>query len=126
MNVNAAFARSAQVLNRKDAAISYHDGDVCLVRSEKILSLVCPDFLWLLDPEAMFKRKLFDWRRVHFLAAAGRLVRLRPDSDDVVTILQQALQRWQRRLRRAHENDAHDSGGSAAIRAVGLGLTVAT
>ncbi len=57
--------------------------------------------------EIVTKGELFYRRWVQFISPAGGFVRLRPDRDDLVIIVEQAPQRRHRGFRRAHENDAH-------------------
>src|SRR5690606_32117925 len=52
-------------------------------------------------------RRAVDGGGLQLLAAAGRAGRLRVDGDDVMSGFVQGVQRGDRKVRRAHEDDAH-------------------
>ncbi len=58
--------------------------------------------------EVVFERELFYGLLMKLLSATRRLVRLRPDRDDLMTIIDQPSQGRHGRFRCTHENDAHD------------------
>src|SRR5215471_9722685 len=107
MNVDASMLWPGQKLRRQDSSIGYYYGDIGVVRSEQILHFRGFDFLRLMNCQVVSQREFFDGWRMQLLPAARRLVRLRPDSGNFVTIIDEPPQRRHRRFRSAHKDDAH-------------------
>jgi hypothetical protein len=123
MDIDAATPWSAQVFARQNATVGHNDSHLCLVGRKKILSLVDLDLARLFDMQAVLQSELFDWRRLNLFPTARRPIGLGPYGDDLMSVLEQTLQRRHRRPGRSHENYAHETGGFAALRAVRLRLT---
>jgi hypothetical protein len=104
MDIDAPVESCAQERRRQDATICDDDRRVRLMRTEKIERLFVPDFSWLMNCQIMFEGEFFDWRLGEFITAPGWTVRLRPDSDDLVTIIEAAPQSRHSRKRGAHED----------------------
>src|SRR6185369_16902543 len=107
MNVDTATARCTQKLLGQDASVGHHDCYISIMRREKLFSFVVLDSRGLKDTEATRESKLFDWRETYFVTASGRFVRLRPNGDHLMTVVQTPPERRHGSLRCAHEHYSH-------------------
>ncbi len=107
MDVEAAVARRVEDRLRQDQAVSDDDADVGVKGRELRLRLVGAQAAGVahLDPERLGAGMDGAWPV--FLSAACRTRRLGIDADDLVPRRDQRVERGDREVGRAHEDDLH-------------------
>ena len=107
MHIDRAEGRGGKQLVRQDAAVGHDDENVRLQALQRCQRRAVTHLFRLKDRQAVCQRDLLDRARLELHAAVFGLVRLCEHTDHVKVGIQQALQGYSRKIRRAHEYDAH-------------------
>ena len=107
VHIDRAVGRGGKQLVRQDAAVGHDDENVRLQALQRCQCRAVTHLFRLKDRQTVCQRDLLDRARLELHAAVFGLVRLRKYTDHVKVGIEQTLQRHGRKIRRAHENDAH-------------------
>ncbi len=105
MHIDRAVTGNIQYALRQDLPEGGNDVEIRLPLPEFSDGLSLAELLWLQDWDAMPQRHLFDRRFLKLTITACRTVRLRDDPNNVM-MLDQLLQRLDRKNRGSHKYDA--------------------
>ena len=92
MHIDATVPGRREEFCRQDLSVRDDHGYVGLVRCEQFFRLGCFDLLRLMDCQTVLQGELFDRRLMELLATARGFIRLRPDGDDLMTVVNQPSQ----------------------------------
>src|SRR5689334_23348763 len=115
MDVEASLPGRLKKLLWQDLSVSDHDRNVSVVRCEQLVRVVIPDFLRLMNCEVVLEGESFHRRLLKLLSATAGFVRLRPDSGDLMTVIDEPSQRRHCRFWCTHEDDAHENAGAELV-----------
>ena len=107
MHVDTAKWWDLQDFLWKDLPKGCYDKNIRILFFQDFHCLRLADALWLVDRNIMFHRPGLDCRKLHLLASALWLIRLRHHHDDLVSCLCNGIRRCYREIRCSHKNNFH-------------------
>ena len=107
MDIDRPIGRRCEQIIRQNAAIGHNDENIRLQALEICQRRAVAHLCRLKHREPRRKCDLLDRARLELHAAVFRLVRLCEHTNHIKVFIEQALQGHGRKIRRAHENDAH-------------------